>query len=287
MFLSFANLKGDCSGSVTQHYDNCFYKETKICCYKLSYPIKNDCCCSYYEVGDSHQIIPCNTSSNFGSCWLSTTGYANVPCANVNRFASGDCTTNNYNFCNNCTSTGTYYTVWWICNDTNCTFLNISSSMLYMGTFPPTGITNTSLTSSSSHGSPSVTSLIGLTTISHDSPSLITGLLTIIKSKPSLIISTSPSTGVHLAKPSLTSPSTVAHQAIPSLTTLSTVAHANTIVLAGVIPTACILILGGYGLVVVVFVILYRRKSKQMSVNQRGRTEYAWHIININCTSYM
>ena len=104
-----------------------------------------------------------------------------------------------------------------------------------------------SLITSSSHDSSSVTSFIGLTAISNNGPSLITG-------SSSLILT-------------------------PFIST-STVTQPNIVispVIAGVIPTVCILIISVFSLlaIVVLFIILYQRnKNKQMPVNQQGRERY-------------
>ena len=98
---------------------------------------------------------------------------------------------------------------------------------------------------SSSSFSPTGVINPSLTSSSHNSPSLITGSLT----KP-----------LHILTPFI-SPSTIAQAVSP--------------VIAGVIPTVCILILTVFSLLVVLFIILYRRnKNKQMPVNQRGRARY-------------
>lgn len=263
----FVFAKDNCIGET----QNCrFYEEIKINCH---YDVPNDCVCDI-----NSKEIPCN-SFNLGGCVLPTTRhYQDVSCTEIDY---NICTTNGYNFCNGCSK----YTIWCFCNwSSSCQFCNISSTTATSTSFPPTGIINTSITSSS-HGSVSAISFIGLTAVSHNSrPSLylITNSLT-ITSKTSSLILTSPSTVAQLqTNPSiiiLTSTSTVA-QAKPSHTltsiTTSTVTQVNTEalqVIAVVMPTVCILILGGFGLVLVVFVILYRRKSKQMPVNQRGRTE--------------
>ena len=269
----------------------CFYKELTIRCYSSDV---NACRCMYYDNGE---IIHCNTFSNtiMATCWhYPTTTITTLSCADNIAFGHDtSCTGNGYihTNCDECTSTSTS-TVRCFCNMYNCEFCNISSStMETSSSFMPTGITNTSLTSSS-YGSSSATSFIGLTAISHTGLSLITDSLTIFTSKPTLVLTT-PST-VTQAKP-LTSPSIVA-QAKPSpiLTSpCSTVAQANTAqVIAGVMPTVCILTLGAFSLLVVVFVILYRKnKNKQnlMSVNQRGSTGYKYGtytcIIDINLHS--
>ena len=226
--------KDNCIGET----QNCrFYEEIKINCH---YDLSNFCVCEI-----NSKVIPCN-SFNFSSCKVPRPTTADhYHCADIENTIT--CTTDGYNFCNDCSKLK--YTIWCFCNwpwPDGCQFCNISSTMATSTSFSPTGIMNTSLTSSS-HGSVSASSLIGLTATSHNSrPSFINSLT--ITSKTSLVI----------------------------LTSTSTVAQVNTEalqVIAGVIPTVCILILGSFGLVVVVFVILHQRKSnKQMPVNQRGRT---------------
>ena len=134
----------------------------------------------------------------------------------------------------------------------------MSPTMPTLTSFSPTHheiINTSSLITSSSHASLSATSFIhhhlssiGLTAISNNDPSLITGSLT----KPSRILTQFIST--------------------------SNVAQANIVispVIAGAIPTVCILITSVFSLLVVLFIILYRKnKNKQMSVNQRGRARY-------------
>ena len=224
----------------------CFNKRIEIYC---DYSSGSACRCRYHDI-DNNEMIPCNTFPNDPSCWhLPTTNHPDVSC--VDSIAFWHCTGDGYvdTSCLDCPSTSTEYTVRCFCNMHSCKFCNISSTMATSSSFPPTRITNTSLTiASRSYGSSSATLFIGSTAISNTGPSLITGSLT-ITSKPSLI---------------LTSPR-------------STVTQANTVqVIAGLIPTVGILTLGAFSLlVVVVFVILYRKnKNKQnlMSVNQRGST---------------
>ena len=251
LHLYFLSSKDSCTG-VTQAC------EIKIYCNYLSY--NNTCICTYYDVNTS-KMVPCDASSN-PSCWHIPT--TDVSCADSITFST--CTTNNgymelHISCNDCTSTGTEYTVRCFCNNiytwstTDCQFCNVSSTTATSSSisFPPTGVINTAF-AINLHGSSSATSFIVLTAISHTSLPLTTSSST-ITSKPSLILTP------------FISPSTVA--------------QANIVispVIAGVIPTVCILILGVFCLLVVVFVILYRRKIKQMPVNQRGRTEYGSYL---------
>ena len=208
-------------------------------------------------------MLSCNTFLN-PSCRnaLPTTDYFGAICEDI--IALETCASNVEHTCNNCT--GTEYTVWCLCKlyVSECRLCNISSS-----SFPPTGRINTSLTSSS-----------------HNSLSLFTGSLT----NPSLVLSPfiSPSTIARAVSPVSTiahavSPvSTIAHAVSPvstiahAVSPVATIAHAVSLVIAGVIPTVCILIISFFSLLVVLFVILYRRnKNKQMSVNhsQRGRAK--------------
>ena len=194
--------------------------------------------CFYWEIGKncSYNLtdisIGCNCTFNSQI----------LPC-NTCSFVFGTCTINAY-ICNS--FTGTKYTVMCFCNrhTVNCNFCNMSLTMATSSNFSPTrhGMIS-SLITSGSHDSSSVTSFIGLTAISNNGPSLITG-------SSSLILT-------------------------PFIST-STVTQPNIIIISpvivGVIPTVCILIITVLSLLVVLFIILYRRNK--ISVNQRGTARY-------------